>query len=142
MEVFDGGVAKASAARAVDIFVVDDDAEHAASFARILRGGGLVVQEYHTIEGFLEKFTPCNNVVILCDAHMPDGGAERLLSLLASRKQSSRFAVVSGDASDEYLYKLAALGAQAFFAKPIRIDEILGWIRRPRALEEPASPTS
>lgn len=63
---------------------------------------------------------------------MPDGGAERLLSILSSRQQTPRFAVVSGDATDEYLYKLAALGAQAFFTKPVAVDDIAGWIRSSR----------
>jgi CheY-like chemotaxis protein/anti-sigma regulatory factor (Ser/Thr protein kinase) len=139
MEVFDGGVTQPAVASAVDIFVVDDDKEHSASLARLLRRAGFVVQESGTVEEFLGIFAACADAVILCDAHMPGGGAERLLPILSSRKQMPRFAVVSGDATDEYLYKLAALGAQAFFAKPIAVDEILGWIRMPLTAEREAS---
>ena len=70
---------------------------------------------------------------------MPDGGAERLLSIVSSRQQTPRFTVVSGDATDEYLYKLAALGAQAFFTKPVAVDDIAGWIRSSRREGSPDS---
>lgn len=133
LQVADGGVQRARLPDQVDVFVVDDDIEHATSFARLLRSNALSVRSFQTIQEFLSTFPGREDAIVLCDAHMPDGGAERLLSLLAARHQRPRFAVVSGDASDEYLYKLAALGAQAFFAKPVDIHDIVGWIRLSRS---------
>jgi DNA-binding NarL/FixJ family response regulator len=60
---------------------------------------------------------------------MPDGGAERLLPILSTCSNAPRLAVISGDSSDDYLYRLAALGAQAFFTKPVEVDEVVAWVR-------------
>jgi DNA-binding response OmpR family regulator len=60
---------------------------------------------------------------------MPDGGAERLLRILANRGDAPSVAVVSGDGSEEFLYRLAALGAKEFFAKPVRHRELIDWMR-------------
>lgn len=129
LQVADGGAQRSPLLDSIDVFVVDDDIEHATSFARLLRSNQLSVRSFQTIQEFLSSFSGRGDAIVLCDAHMPDGGAERLLSLLAECHQRPRFAVVSGDASDEYLYKLAALGAQAFFGKPVEVHDILGWIR-------------
>ena len=129
LQVADGGVRRASLSDAIDVFVVDDDIEHAHTLARLLRSSTCSVRPFQTIQEFLNTFSGSDDAIILCDAHMPDGGAERLLPILAARQQTPRFAVVSGDAADEYLYKLAALGAQAFFAKPVEIADVVGWIR-------------
>jgi DNA-binding NarL/FixJ family response regulator len=39
---------------------------------------------------------------------------------------------MSGDGSDDLVYRLAALGARGFFAKPVAIEEILDWIEHAR----------
>jgi FixJ family two-component response regulator len=129
LQVADGGVQSGVSRDSIDVYVVDDDIEHANSFARLLRSRYFSVRAFQTIQEFLSTFSGCNDAIILCDAHMPDGGAERLLSILSARQEAPRFAVVSGDATDEYLYKLAALGAQAFFAKPVTVDDVVRWIR-------------
>ena len=139
LHVADGGVQRVSLLNAIDVFVVDNDIEHANSFARLLRSQDFSVRAFQSIHEFFSAFSGCDDVIILCDAHMPDGGAERLLSILSARQQSPRFAVVSGDATDEYLYKLAALGAQAFFTKPVAVDDVVRWIRSSRREGSPDS---
>lgn len=126
LEVADGGAHRAE----IDVCVVDDDNEHAASLSRLLKSFGISVRQSESLEGFLRDFHDGCVSSILCDAHMPDGGAERLLPILANCSKPPRLAVVSGDSSDEYLYRLAALGAQAFFTKPIDVDEVVAWVRR------------
>jgi CheY-like chemotaxis protein len=125
LEVADGAVQR----EAIDVYVVDDDREHGASLSRVLRSFGLSVRQSESLEGFLGDFKDSRVSSILCDAHMPDGGAERLLPILAMRSNAPRLAIISGDSSDDYLYRLAALGAQAFFTKPVNVDEVVAWIR-------------
>ena len=36
---------------------------------------------------------------------------------------------MSGEVNDELLYRFAALGAREFFAKPIDVDDLVGWVR-------------
>jgi CheY-like chemotaxis protein/anti-sigma regulatory factor (Ser/Thr protein kinase) len=129
LEVADGGVASKGQKRVVDVCVVDDDKEHGRSLARLLRNFGLRVGESESLESFLRDFENERVSSILCDAHMPDGGAERLLPILATSSKPARLAVVSGDSSDDHLYRLAALGAQAFFTKPVDVDEVVEWVR-------------
>jgi DNA-binding response OmpR family regulator len=113
----------------LDVCIVDDDKEHGASLAKVLNSCGFVVQNAWGVRELLDILRERDVVSILCDAHMPDGGAEYLLPIVTTLPRAPRIAVVSGDSSDEYLYRLAALGAQAFFAKPVHIDEVVAWIR-------------
>jgi DNA-binding NarL/FixJ family response regulator len=63
---------------------------------------------------------------------MPAGGAEKLLSFFLGRTDRPFIAAMSGDGSDDLVYRLAALGARGFFAKPVAIEEILDWIEHAR----------
>jgi DNA-binding NtrC family response regulator len=58
---------------------------------------------------------------------MPDGGAERLLQILATSRQAFRCAVMSGETDDDLLYRCAALGAREFFQKPLDIERLVAW---------------
>ncbi|MEY4669030.1 MAG: hypothetical protein RL518_1729 [Pseudomonadota bacterium] len=132
LEVADGGVRREVPSEAFDVCIIDDDAEHTSSLGRLLRSFGFKVQQSSSLSAFLQGFNNKQVSSILCDAHMPDGGAERLLPLLGSGASAPRVGVVSGDASDDQLYRLAALGAQAFFTKPVDIDEVVAWVRAGR----------
>lgn len=128
LEVADGGLATETQEQRVDVYVVDDDEEHGRSLSRLLRNYGLRVRQSESIESFLRDFESGRGSAILCDAHMPDGGAERLLPILTASSKVPRLAVVSGDTSDDHLYRLAALGAQAFFTKPVDVEEVMAWV--------------
>ena len=130
LEVADGGMVSKGQERLVDVCVVDDDKEHGRSLSRLLRNFGLRVGESESLESFLRDFENDRVSSVLCDAHMPDGGAERLLPILAASAKAPPLAVVSGDTSDDQLYRLAALGAQAFFTKPVDVDEVVAWVRQ------------
>lgn len=126
--VADGGVMNASAVT-TDVAIIDDDHEHSESLRRLLERYGVRARKFAAVDDYLKEPTKSEGAIVLCDAHMPDGGAERLLMLLADRSHGVRVAVISGDASDDYLYKVSALGAQAFFCKPVDIGEVCTWIR-------------
>lgn len=130
LEVADGGLANKGQQQHVDVCVVDDDGEHGSSLSRLLRNYGLRVGQSDSLESFLRDFENGRVSSILCDAHMPDGGAERLLPILATSPKAPRLAVISGDTSDDQLYRLAGLGAQAFFTKPVDVDEVVAWVRQ------------
>jgi CheY-like chemotaxis protein/anti-sigma regulatory factor (Ser/Thr protein kinase) len=132
LKVADGGMIRDQLDERLDVCIVDDDSEHGRSLSRLLRGLGLEVGQSDSLDSFLRDFAKRDVSAILCDAHMPDGGAERLLPILAASSKSSRLAVVSGDASEEQLYRLAALGAQGFFTKPVDVDEVVAWVREGR----------
>lgn len=110
-----------------DVFVVDDDAEHAQSLVKTLSSRGKRARSFVSISEVLDKL-PGKAVVVLCDATMPDGGAEQLLMRMQQRKLNQRVGVMSGDSSDDLLYRVASVGAQAFFSKPVAIEEVLDWV--------------
>jgi DNA-binding NarL/FixJ family response regulator len=59
---------------------------------------------------------------------MPDGGAEALLLFLSERRIDAPLAIMSGDSQEERLYHLAARGAEAFFSKPIPVEQMIEWV--------------
>lgn len=111
------------------VTIIDDDRDHSASLEKLLQRYGVSARQFGSVDSFVFELSEREGQIVLCDAHMPDGGAERLLTLLSERAHSARVAVMSGDVSDEYLYKVSALGAQAFFCKPVDLGEVCGWIR-------------
>jgi len=111
------------------VVLVDDDEDHTSSLERLLGRKGVSTKSFSTVEAALlaiEKETP---TAVVCDANMPDGGAERLLQLIASAGVKVRFAAMSGEVNDALLYRFAALGAREFFSKPIDVDDLITWIR-------------
>lgn len=112
----------------VTVMLVDDDRGHTSSLERLLGRKGIATKSFSAVEAALvaiEKQTP---TAVLCDANMPDGGAETLLQLVASAGVRTRFAVMSGEVNDALLYRFAALGAREFFAKPIDVDDLISWV--------------
>jgi ActR/RegA family two-component response regulator/anti-sigma regulatory factor (Ser/Thr protein kinase) len=109
------------------LFIIDDDVEHSASLERLLLKSGLCMRLFSTIEAAVQEMSVSMPGWILCDAHMPDGGAERLLQILATSRQAFRCAVMSGETDDDLLYRCAALGAREFFQKPLDIERLVAW---------------
>ncbi len=132
----DGGSSQAE--RSPVLVVVDDDGEHTKSLERLLARKGAITETFESVEAALTFIVKDPTVSVLCDAHMPDGGAERLLQLIAAAGHKVRFAVMSGEVNDDLLYRFAALGAREFFAKPIDVDGLVSWVQAeaPRAAIE------
>lgn len=132
--IAEGKVAEIERSDSPFVCIVDDDVAHAESLGRILSTRGVMARVFSSLAELSSSLTPSS--VILCDAHMPDGGAERLLSMLAGRREIPTIGVMSGDVSEALAYKLAASGARGFFAKPVALEEILDWIELARARSE------
>jgi DNA-binding NtrC family response regulator len=109
------------------LFIIDDDIEHSASLERLLTRAGLSTKIFSTIEAAVSQMAEGMPRWILCDAHMPDGGAEKLLQILATTKHADRCAVMSGETNDDLLYRCAALGAREFFQKPLAVEKVIAW---------------
>jgi signal transduction histidine kinase/ActR/RegA family two-component response regulator len=109
------------------VVLVDDDAEHSRSLARVLGRAGIVAKIFESVEAALTYLGEDELAKIVCDARMPDGGAERMLKELRRVGNTRSVAVMSGDADDESLYRFAALGASEFFSKPIDAERLRIW---------------
>ena len=115
------------------IFIVDDDTEQMRSLQRALAQRGFKTRTASSVDRLFQDCAVSDASLVLCDMHMPGGGVERLLKELKRIGQKPKVAVVSGDLSDEALYRVAALGASAAFVKPLDIDEVCRWLREGRA---------
>jgi len=109
------------------VFLVDDDVEHSASLSRLLQRSGLVSKSFSSVDSALAAVRYESGVRIVCDARMPDGGAERLLRELRETSGEFSLAVMSGEVNDESLYRFAALGATEFFSKPLDAERLIAW---------------
>jgi DNA-binding NtrC family response regulator len=111
------------------LIIVDDDSDHTQSLERVLSRKGIKTECFTAIGTAIDVIIAQPVAAVLCDAHMPDGGAKRLLQLLATSGKQVRLAVMSGEVNDELLYRFAALGAREFFAKPIEVEDLTEWVR-------------
>lgn len=114
------------------LIIVDDDSDHTQSLKRVLSRKGVKNECFTEVKAALDLISTQPMALVLCDAQMPDGGAERLLELLAASGANARLAVMSGEVNDVLLYRFAALGAREFFAKPINVDDLVAWVREAR----------
>jgi len=113
----------------VDVIVVDDDREHARSLERLLVKSGVVVSSHASVQEALHEIGTSQTCRVLCDAHMPDGGAESLLSAVRGFGQRVQVAVMSAESNENALYRYAVLGAKEYFFKPVNLDSVLEWIK-------------
>jgi signal transduction histidine kinase len=116
------------------VLIVDDDAGHSESLGRVLARHGIRVRAFGSVDEALKFVTEIgpDRVIVMCDAHMPGGGATRLLQAFPKPAVSPCIAVMSGEDNDESVYRFAALGAREFFAKPLNIELVLQWVRECR----------
>lgn len=117
------------------VVLVDDDTEHSRSLARVLHRAGIDTKSFESVEAALAYLGENEFAKIVCDARMPDGGAERMLKELRRVGNVRSVAVMSGDADDESLYRFAALGASEFFSKPIDAERLRIWAATESAIE-------
>lgn len=123
---------KSSDSGARRLIIVDDDCEHSQSLAKILAKRGVKSDVYGSVDSAFKACVSGSagevSGAVVCDAQMPDGGAERMLKLLGTSGVRVRFAVMSGESSETSIYRFAALGAREFFAKPLDIDRVIAWL--------------
>jgi signal transduction histidine kinase len=115
----------------VDVIVVDDDGEHLRSLERLLNKSGIRASSCNCVDDALEQIKNICAAKVLCDAKMPDGGAERLLASLGGVAQGMQIGVMSAESNEQALYRYAALGAQEYFLKPVDLALLLEWIKAP-----------
>jgi signal transduction histidine kinase/ActR/RegA family two-component response regulator len=114
-----------------ELVIIDDDTDHATSLERVLRRCQVQTRSFSTVAEALAHIRHAPHVRVVCDAHMPDGGAEKLLHTITGLGLPVACAVMSGDSSDDMIYRFAALGAREFFVKPASLDQLVTWATEP-----------
>jgi len=112
-----------------ELIIVDDDTDHSESLERVLRRANVLTRTFSSVTEAMAHIERAPHARVVCDVHMPDGGAEKLLQMVTMLGRAVPCAVMSGETSDDVLYRFAALGAREFFAKPASIDRLIAWAR-------------
>jgi signal transduction histidine kinase/CheY-like chemotaxis protein len=112
-----------------ELVLIDDDTDHTESLERVLKRAHITTRSFSSVSAAMEHIQRSPHARVVCDAHMPDGGAEKLLHMVTALQRIVPCAVMSGESSDDALYRYAALGAREFFPKPAPIERLIAWAR-------------
>ncbi len=107
-----------SAARAIRILVVDDEADLIATYRRLFHRHGYDVASAGTRAGGLLLIDSSPPDLIITDLELPDGDGLDLVRAARGASTTSRVIVVSGRPSSGAREDALAAGASAFVAKP------------------------
>ncbi|HBL24369.1 MAG TPA: two-component system response regulator [Deltaproteobacteria bacterium] len=107
------------------VYVIDDDESVRRAFARLLRSANLNVETFPSTQAFLESPKQGTGACIVMDIRMPDESGFDLQRKLAASGITLPVLVVS--AGDETVIRdhARALGAAAFFRKPVDDQALL-----------------
>ncbi len=118
----------ASAAAHRRVLVVDDDARSRDAVARLLAEEGYdatVAGDGEEVSALLSSWHPD---LVLTDLNMPRLDGRGLLQRVRSLLPGTPVIVLSARATDEGAASVRAMGAAGFFAKPVKIDDLLARI--------------
>lgn len=107
------------------VYVIDDDESVRKAFARLLRSANINVKTFSSAREFLESPKVDTGACIVMDIRMPDESRFETRDRLAASRAALPVIVVS--ASDEGVIReqAHALGAVAFFRKPVDDQALL-----------------
>ena len=116
--------------KARTILLVEDHADTANVFARMLRRDGFEVTIASTAAGAGEI---CNQKcfdLLICDLQLPDGLGNQVLNAARATAPGTRGIVVSGHDNPSKLAEAKAMGFEEYFLKPIDYQALRETIAR------------
>ena len=118
-----------SAARAIRILVVDDEADLIATYRRLFHRHGSDVTSAATRAGGLLLIDSWPPDLIITDLELPDGDGLDLVRAARGASATSGIIVVSGRSSSGAREDAIAAGASAFVDKPFSADALRDLVR-------------
>ena len=118
-----------SAARAIRILVVDDEADLIATYRRLFHRHGYDVASAATRAGGLLLIDSWPSDLIITDLELPDGDGLDLVRAARGASATSGIIVVSGRSSSGAREDAIAAGASAFVDKPFSADALRDLVR-------------
>ena len=108
------------------VLCIDDDADFSDALKIRLEDHGVaVIRAYSGMEGYRLAFTSPASAILL-DVYMPNGQGDYILSRLKDNPvtQDIPVVVITGTRDKMLERRMLAMGATAFFVKPINFDEL------------------
>jgi FixJ family two-component response regulator len=109
------------------VSVLDDEPQFGKALARLLKTHGFEVQTFTHVEKFLEACASRLPNCLLLDLHMPALSGFDVLEWIAARRVP--VLVITGHDQPGNAERVRALGATAYFLKPVNESHLLTAIR-------------
>jgi FixJ family two-component response regulator len=109
------------------VSVLDDEPQFGKALARLLKTHGFEVMTFTHVEKFLEACASRMPNCLLLDLHMPALSGFDILEWIAARQVP--VLVITGHDQPGNAERVRALGAAAYFLKPVNESELLTAIR-------------
>ena len=122
------------------VLCIDDDPQIVETIKLRLRQYEVeVVSAYYGMHGFWQAMTDKPDLIIT-DLRMPQGRGDYLVKSLRSNSDTRAIPVIvlTGQRDSELEHTMRSLGAQEFFTKPARFDQLAAAIARYIPLRERA----
>jgi FixJ family two-component response regulator len=112
------------------VYLIDDDASVRRSLARLVAGGGHVIETYGSAEEFLAALPPVfvGPACAVIDLQMPGLGGLDLQEELMKRERPCSVVFMSGNGSIQATVQAMRGGAVTFLTKPIHDEDLLAAI--------------
>jgi CheY-like chemotaxis protein len=117
----------ATGQRSRRVLIVEDDRTNREALGRLLKHVGCQIEVASTLAEGLAKLEAAPDCVLV-DFSLPDGSGANLVAAVRSGKLKTAVAVVTGSVEASDVSLLENLGPDAVFTKPVRPDELLGWV--------------
>ncbi|MGA3066633.1 MAG: response regulator [Tepidisphaeraceae bacterium] len=111
------------------ILIVEDHADTAECFARLLQFGGYEVEIADSIEAARAVVAARPIDLLLCDVSLPDGDGRKLLRELSGTSRLKGVALSGYGAPDDIRASLDA-GFTAHLVKPVDLDDLTSTIAK------------
>ena len=121
-------------ARSLHILLLEDHADSAFAFSRVLASDGHKVTVARTVRQAEEA---CNNHsfdLLLCDIELPDGQGFKILKLLQAHRPQTQGVIVSAHDDKAHRDTAKAEGYAAYLVKPVTADLLNTTILRVSAM--------
>lgn len=111
------------------IYIVDDDGTVRTALTRLLRSAGLAVEAFGSAEEFLSQMTDTAEGCLLLDILLPGMGGLELQERLAAARSPLSIIFITAHGDEVARKRAMAVGAAAFFRKPLDGEALLDAIR-------------
>jgi DNA-binding NtrC family response regulator len=119
-----------TAAPAIRVLVVDDDAGVRYTLREILESEGLAVEEAADGADALTRFEARPAPLVVTDLRMPGLDGMALLRALTERPHPPRVVMITAHGSERQAVEAMKAGAHDYFRKPFEPDELVAVVRR------------
>lgn len=118
--------------RPLKIFILDDDAGIRDSMQVLLETDNYRVRTFETIAEFMESLleSACHPACVILDVHLRDGDGRAACARIRTDRPGIPVILMSGQNTGTLGAEAAAVGAFAFFDKPINHAELFATLAR------------